>query len=234
MKADTVRDMRRIPLVMALRGPPFGGRKPMCYGISIMRLIGATLLLLSLDLAYAQGVPIEPEVMEKDLVEFSNRYYPGLEIDPLTRLSPGYGFGFSYVDEYERSIYACGAFYYGNAGEVLLIYCVDPNSRAWPPPTYPYAFIKEDGRLVDSIKEIFPIADIFDQLQGFIIDHERVQYLLNKDKDSPSLHNYLIFEESESGVDVLVSIRPIEGVIEGAAYASMVWDDEMGRFRISD
>jgi len=123
--------------------------------------------------------------------------------------------------------------YYGSSGEVFLAYCYDQVSHSWPPTIHYHAFIKQDDKLVDSKKDIFPVEVIFEQLRGFWVDDKKVRSLLSKDKENPTLYHHIDFETGE-GDTLLVSVRPIKGVIEGAAYASMIWDNKTKRFVLND
>ena len=56
---------------------------------------------------------------------------------------------------------------------------------------------------------------------------------MSDETDNTSPHDFIEF--LLDGEDVLlVSIRSIEGVIEGAVYASMVWDEEQNSFVVDE
>jgi hypothetical protein len=204
------------------------------YATQTMRVFAAAVLVFFLNEAHGRGVPIEHQIMEEDFIRFSQAHYPGLEFELFLPSSSNYWFGFSYLDKFEHTIYSCDASYYGNSGEVFLVSCLDQKNRTWPPTTHTYAFIKENGDLVDVKTEIFPLADIFDQLQYFIIDNDEVRNLLSNAEANPTVYDFLDFNLQASEDDLLVTIGPIKGVIEGAAYTSMVWDDKQKSFQINN
>jgi len=196
-----------------------------------MRTFLLVLLAMSLSTAHGQEKSVTKEMIEKDLAEFSTTYYPSFDVNYLKTWGSK-GIAFEYWDQND-SEYSCAAVYYGSSAQVLLVQCVDQENRGSPETVYYHAFVKHDDKLVDSKQDIFPIREIFDQLQYFVVDSEEVESLLSQESEEPALHNFIEFEFGEDD-SLLVSIRSIEGVIEGAVYTSMIWDENQHRFVIEN
>ena len=196
-----------------------------------MRVLPLVLLAISLSEAQGQEMPAAKEIVEKDLADFSASYYPSFKVEYL-KIWSFKGFSFEYWDQ-DNPAYSCEAMYFGSSGQVLLVHCLDQANSTWPPTVRYHAFIKHDDKLIDSKQDIFPIREIFDQLQGFVVDGKKVESLLSQETDNPTLHDFVEFEWGEDN-SLLVSIRSIEGVIEGAAYASTIWNEKQNSFVIED
>ena len=191
------------------------------------------LLAITLSVARGQAVPEISEIVQKDLDEFSKTYYPSFRVE-YVKVIGSEGFSFDYWDE-DNPAHSCEAMYFGSSGQIILVSCVELGSGTWRPPEHYYAFTRQGDKLVDSKRDLFPIPDILDQLRYFVVDSKKLESLLREEKANPALHDFIEFEfEWGEGDILLVSIRSIEGVIEGAAYTSMVWDDQQNGFVIDD
>ena len=189
------------------------------------------LLTISLSVAHGQETPALSEPVKTDLEEFSNAYYPSLRVEYL-KLWGSRGIAFEYWDQ-DNPAHSCSAMYFGSSRKALLVSCVELGTGTWRPPVHYYAFTKQGDVLVDSKRDIFPMPEIFDQLQGFVVDSKKAESLLSDETENSALYDLIEFEWGEDDI-LLVSIRSIEGVIEGAPYASMVWDDKQNRFVVDN